>query len=172
MQNTFCFHKTFKLQSLFHDLLNQYYCTWKSCWDDHAALFELSVSRSRDLLHCCYGWLNYAPYAMPRIPFIRVSKTIPATIGTFVQLTELIIHLVSKISSKRQRFRKRSMLATWWQERAQFQLCNRSSNRPSIRQRALSLHVQNILISNHQYCFVTHLNAFSMMIPTKLRTKS
>ena len=42
--------------------------------DDHAALFEISVSRSRNLLHRCYGRVKYAPYAMPRTTFYASQK--------------------------------------------------------------------------------------------------
>ena len=59
------------------------YCTWKSFWDDHASLFitvfEVSVLRLRNLSHCCYGRVNYAPHAMPCTAFVCVSKTFPAT---------------------------------------------------------------------------------------------
>ena len=36
---------------------------------DHAALFEINVPRSRNLLHRCYGRVKYAPYAMPCTTF-------------------------------------------------------------------------------------------------------
>ena len=39
-----------------------------------AALFEISVSRSRNFLHRCYGWVKYAPYAMPRTTFYASQK--------------------------------------------------------------------------------------------------
>ena len=32
--------------------------------DYHAALFQISVSRSRNLLHRCFGRVNYEPYAI------------------------------------------------------------------------------------------------------------
>ena len=56
------------------------HCTWKSFWDDHAAMFEISVPRSRNLSHCYYGRGNYALHAIPRTTFVRVLKTFPATI--------------------------------------------------------------------------------------------
>ena len=34
------------------------YCCWKSFWDNYAALFEISVSRSHQLLQRCYGLVN------------------------------------------------------------------------------------------------------------------
>ena len=60
---------------------NVNYCTWKSFWDYHATLFE--IPRSRNLLHRCYGRVNYAPHAMPFTTFVRISKTFPATIICF-----------------------------------------------------------------------------------------
>ena len=56
-------------------------CTWKSFWDGHAALF-ISVLRSRNLLHLCYGRVNYTPHAMTGATFVHVSKTFPASINT------------------------------------------------------------------------------------------
>ena len=56
------------------------YCTWKRFWDDHAALFEISVPRWRNLSHLCYRRVNYALDTMQRTTFIQVSKTFPATI--------------------------------------------------------------------------------------------
>ena len=50
------------------------YCFSKSFRDDHAALFEISVSRSRNLLHRCYGRVKYAPYAMPCTTFYASQK--------------------------------------------------------------------------------------------------
>ena len=37
---------------------SQNYCTWTILWDDHAALFEISVSRLPHVLHRCYGRVN------------------------------------------------------------------------------------------------------------------
>ena len=66
-------------RTLLFSTLSYYYCTWKSFWDDHAALFEITVLRPRNLLHRCYGQVNYAP----RTTFVCISKTSPATIIKF-----------------------------------------------------------------------------------------
>ena len=85
-QSIFCnIYELFIVLGMAH-LFQSDYCTWTSFWDDHTALFEISVSRSRNLLHCCYGQVIYAPYAMPRTTFVRVSKTFPATIINYYEL--------------------------------------------------------------------------------------
>ena len=56
------------------------YCTWKFFWDNHAVLFKISASWSRNLLHRWYGRVKYGQYVMPRATFVHISKTFPATI--------------------------------------------------------------------------------------------
>ena len=60
----------------------------KVFWDNHA--------QHCYLLHRCCGKMNYAPHAMPRTTFVRVSKTFPATIEAFTRnaMNAIWAHLI------------------------------------------------------------------------------
>ena len=60
----------------------------KVFWDNHA--------QHCYLLHRCCGRMNYAPHAMPRTTFVRVSKTFPATIEAFTRnaMNAIWAHLI------------------------------------------------------------------------------